>query len=43
MKRAAIAILFLLCLGVCTRAQSDGCAVPDQMTNDQKLTCVKAG
>jgi hypothetical protein len=43
MKRAAIAMLFLLCTGACMRAQNAGCAVPDQMTKDQKIPCVKAG
>jgi len=43
MKRAAIAILFLLCTGAGTRPQNAGCAVPDQMTKDQKIPCVKAG
>jgi hypothetical protein len=42
MKRAAIAMLFLLCIGVATRAQTSGCLVPDPMVKDQKLPCVKA-
>ena len=43
MTRAAIAILFLLCAGAGARPQNAGCAVPDQMTKDQKIPCVKAG
>ena len=43
MKRAAIAILCLLCIGAGTRAQNAGCLVPDQMTKDQKIPCVKSG
>lgn len=43
MQRLAIAALSLLCMGAVTRAQNNGCTVPDQMTKDQKLPCVKAG
>jgi len=43
MKRSVIAILFLPFVGTGTRAQNTSCPVPDQMTIEQKIPCVKAG
>jgi hypothetical protein len=43
MKRSAIATLVLLIAGAFARAQGNVCTVPDQMTKEQKLPCVKAG
>jgi hypothetical protein len=42
MKRAVMAMLFLSCMAVGARAQTNGCLVPEHMVKDQKLPCVKA-
>jgi len=41
--RLFISFFLLLALAGCAAAQSNTCQVPDQMTKDQKLPCVRAG